>query len=283
MRRAGIVALALLALLSGGAPVAGHAEPAVAAPRVHVVKPGETLGSIARKYGVSHRALTAANRLPRRSALLRVGRTLTIPARPVPTAERATSSGTPRPGVSARSGVAPRAAPVRRVTSRVPVERVRLTPPINLMLGIPTLDPTVPPFVWPVEGTVSSTFGRRRMGWHRGLDIQAELGTPVIASAPGLVVASGVEPRYGRVVKIEHEAGFVTVYAHNHVNTVDVGDRVAAGQVIASTGQTGRATSPHLHFDIRRDGAVVNPPYLLPMPRRVAVDESLDHEPDDDE
>src|SRR5439155_1291658 len=92
-----------------------------------------------------------------------------------------------------------------------------------------------------VEGPVTSTFGRRRNDWHTGIDITAEPGTPVRAAAPGVVVMSGVEPRYGRVIKVEHDGGFVTIYAHNDRNLVDAGDRVAAGETIATVGRRARA------------------------------------------
>jgi murein DD-endopeptidase MepM/ murein hydrolase activator NlpD len=72
------------------------------------------------------------------------------------------------------------------------------------------------------------------------------------------------------VVKIEHEYGFTTVYAHNDDNLVEVGDWVTIGQRIASIGRTGRATSYHLHFEIRREGRVYNPLYMLPLPARVS-------------
>jgi murein DD-endopeptidase MepM/ murein hydrolase activator NlpD len=130
-----------------------------------------------------------------------------------------------------------------------------------------------------VDGPVSSTFGRRRLGWHRGIDIQADLGMPVLAAAPGLVIASGYEMRYGRVVKIEHANGFVTVYAHNAENFVEVGDRIGGGQRIAAIGRTGRATAHHLHFEIRQAGLAYNPLYLLPLPPRIGVvDDSEDEE-----
>jgi lipoprotein NlpD len=141
--------------------------------------------------------------------------------------------------------------------------------PRSLELAVPDFVETAPPFLWPVEGPVTSTYGRRRSGWHRGIDIKADRGSVVFAAAAGQVVAAGVEPRYGRVVKVEHEDGFLTVYAHNEENLVDIGMRVAAGDPIATIGRTGRATAHHLHFEIRRGVAVYNPLYLLPLPARV--------------
>jgi murein DD-endopeptidase MepM/ murein hydrolase activator NlpD len=153
--------------------------------------------------------------------------------------------------------------------------------PRGLELAVPDFVEVTMAFVWPVEGPISSLFGRRRNAWHRGIDIKAEPGSVIFAAAAGLVVTSAVEPRYGRVVKIEHDDGFVTVYAHNEENLVESGVRIAAGDPIATIGRTGRATAPHLHFEIRRNGAVYNPLYLLPLPPRVGqVEESDDLEED---
>ena len=142
---------------------------------------------------------------------------------------------------------------------------------------VPDFDTGLLQLGWPAEGPVISTFGHRRSGWHGGIDIKAPLGTPVQAAAAGVVVTAGVEARYGLVVKIEHKQGFVTVYAHNDVNLVEVGDRVDAGDLIALVGNTGHATTYHVHFEVRRDGLAYNPLYLLPMPPRIAqIDETAE-------
>jgi murein DD-endopeptidase MepM/ murein hydrolase activator NlpD len=153
---------------------------------------------------------------------------------------------------------------------------------VSLVLGVPEFD-DAPDFQWPVAGPVTSTFGRRSRSWHRGLDIRADPGTPIVAAASGVVVASGFEPRYGQRVTIEHDAGFVTVYAHNERNLVDVGQAVAGGQVIAIVGRTGRATAEHVHFEIRYDGRVYNPLYLLPLPPRPIQVELTTSDPHDDD
>ena len=141
--------------------------------------------------------------------------------------------------------------------------------PRGLELAVPDFVEVSPPFGGPVEGPITSTFGRRRSGWHRGIDIKANQGAVVFAAAAGTIAVSAVEPRYGRVVKIDHDDGYMTVYAHNEENLVEAGMRVAAGDPIATIGRTGRATAHHLHFEIRRNGSVYNPLYLLPMPPRV--------------
>jgi murein DD-endopeptidase MepM/ murein hydrolase activator NlpD len=173
------------------------------------------------------------------------------------------------------------AAGGRRGKAR-PSARASATP-ASLRLAIPEFTETAPPFAWPVEGSVSSNFGRRRRGWHKGIDILAPPGAPILASAPGLVIASGVEDRYGRVVKIAHENGFVSVYAHNALNLVDLGEWVVAGQVIGTVGRTGRATADHLHFEIRHEGYAYNPLYLLPLPPRMVQVEEIEVDEDDDE
>ena len=86
------------------------------------------------------------------------------------------------------------------------------------------------------------------------------------------------------MVKIDHDGGFVTVYAHNERNLVEVGEHVAAGQIIARVGRTGRATADHVHFEIRHEGRVYNPLYLLPLPPRfVHVEPTLLTPHDDDD
>ena len=183
-----------------------------------------------------------------------------------------------RPAPSGEDARAERPKAGRNVGPRTRSWRV----PRDFVLAVPDFADTLGSFVWPADGTVSSPFGRRRNGWHRGVDIRAGHREPIQAAAQGVVVAAGIEPRYGRVLKIEHEHGFTTVYAHNDENLVAVGDWVTAGQRIAAIGRTGRATNYHVHFEIRRDGRVYNPLYMLPMPGRAAhVDDSDGDEPDE--
>jgi murein DD-endopeptidase MepM/ murein hydrolase activator NlpD len=246
-RRALQGAVAVTVLLAHASAVAGvTAKAADRQPaRVHEVERGDTLTKIARRYGVTVSALVTANRLPDDTAIIRIGQRLTIP--------------TPPRGTDWAS-----ASPVTR-------EPVRPRPPMSLVLAVPDFGDRVPLFIWPADGDVTSAFGRRRSGWHHGLDIKGDLRGPVLASAGGVVVTSGFEPLYGRVVKIEHANGFLTVYAHNDRNLVAVGDRILPGQTIASIGRTGRATAHHLHFEIRQRGLAYNPLYLLPLPSRIAV------------
>src|SRR5262249_30054229 len=118
--------------------------------------------------------------------------------------------------------------------------------------------------MWPVQGKVISRFGQRRfLHLHRGLDIKAPKGTRIHAAAAGTVAFSGRQSSYGRVIKIDHPNGLRTIYAHNSSNFVRTGQRVRAGAVIAAVGQTGRATTNHLHFEVRRRGVARDPLPLL--------------------
>jgi len=122
---------------------------------------------------------------------------------------------------------------------------------------------------WPLDaGIVSSEFGKRWGGFHYGIDIAADMGTPIHAAAPGKVLYSDDKLRgYGNVVIIRHDERTTSIYGHNKVNKVRVGDEVKAGTLIALLGSTGHSTGPHLHFEVRRDSAAVPPRDLLPKSR----------------
>jgi murein DD-endopeptidase MepM/ murein hydrolase activator NlpD len=115
------------------------------------------------------------------------------------------------------------------------------------------------------SGYISSTFGNRtdpftgRSAFHKGVDFAGREGNDVVAVASGVVIWSGDRYGYGQMVEINHGNGYVTRYAHNSNNLVAVGDTVKRGEVIAVLGSTGRATGPNLHFEVLRNGRVVNP------------------------
>ncbi|MCB5188546.1 M23 family metallopeptidase [Methylobacillus caricis] len=118
----------------------------------------------------------------------------------------------------------------------------------------------------------SSSYGWRvdpfsgQMAFHEGLDFVAENGTPVYASADGIVTASEQTSDYGRIVRIDHGSGLETRYAHASELLVRAGDRVERGQMIARVGSTGRSTGAHLHFEVRLNGAALDPrKYLQSM------------------
>ena len=125
------------------------------------------------------------------------------------------------------------------------------------------------PAVWPVDGRLQSAFGRRMDPFsgegalHRGVDIGAPYGTAVHASADGVVVFASMMNGFGRVVVVDHGNGFQTYYAHLSRFAVVAGQEVRQGGVIGDVGQSGRATSPHLHYEVRRFGTPQNPARYL--------------------
>jgi len=199
---------------------------------VHVVRPGENLYRISLYYGVPVDRLIRSNRI-RDVHALEVGQQLRIPG-----ARRDPPTGVLAPQVaSAPSGGG------REIALR----------------------DTGLAFEWPLHGRVSSYFGSRGRSHHEGIDIPAREGTPIFAAEAGRVIHSGGRlGDYGNVVIVKHAGRYATVYAHNRRNLVHKGEFVEKGQAIAQVGETGNATAPHLHFEIRRDRLAHDPLLYLP-------------------
>lgn len=127
-------------------------------------------------------------------------------------------------------------------------------------------DAAVSSLDWPLDAVeVTSTFGRRGRSFHEGIDLKAKHGTPVYAAQAGKVLYSGAKIRgYGRMVILRHNGAIATVYAHNSRLMVRKGEFVKKGQLIAMSGNTGHSSGPHLHFEVRRGFAAVDP--LIEMP-----------------
>lgn len=122
---------------------------------------------------------------------------------------------------------------------------------------------------WPTKGWITSDFGMRnspfsgRRSMHEGMDIAARTGTPIHATADGIVSQSETAPGYGKLVVVDHGYGYKTYYAHNSKIFVKVGQRVKRGERIAAVGNTGSSTGPHLHYEVRLNGVPVNPRKFL--------------------
>ncbi len=198
----------------------------------HPVKKGQTLYSIAKAYGVSVAELQRANGLwdP---ASMDEGMFLWIPRADRLVYVAPTVEGTP--GVSKSP---PRKSKPKKKTASA---RKKL--------------------LWPVKGGVlTSRFGTRNGRNHHGIDIGARRGTPIRAAHGGTVEFSGWGPTgYGLMIIIKHPGHLTTVYAHNSRNLVKKGHRVKRGQMIARVGKTGRASGPHVHFEVRNDTHPKNP------------------------
>ena len=126
----------------------------------------------------------------------------------------------------------------------------------------------------PTQAPVSNRPPGSAFGWrldpitgqsalHTGLDFQADVGTPILAAAGGVVVAQEYHPQYGNMVEIDHGNQLVTRYAHASKVVVKQGDLVRRGQKIAEVGSTGRSTGPHLHFEVLVQGVFQDPQKFL--------------------
>lgn len=126
--------------------------------------------------------------------------------------------------------------------------------------------PVTTPTGWPTDGFISSGYGLRWNGaeFHQGIDIAAEMGTPIVATADGVVTIAGWNAGgYGNMVDIDHGSGVSTRYGHASAVVVTAGQRVRRGQIIAYVGSTGHSTGPHLHYEVRLSGQPVNPTSYL--------------------
>jgi len=122
------------------------------------------------------------------------------------------------------------------------------------------------PHGYPIkDGWISSRYGYRtdpftgKKTMHKGMDFAGKEGSDVLAVADGIVSWTGKRHGYGQMIDIDHGNGYITRYAHNKKLMVSVGMRVKKGETIALVGSTGRSTGPHVHFEVHRDGKIINP------------------------
>jgi murein DD-endopeptidase MepM/ murein hydrolase activator NlpD len=137
------------------------------------------------------------------------------------------------------------------------------------------------PSLWPVEGRMGSSFGERQDpingegAFHSGIDIDAPYGTPVRAAADGEVTGANLGSGYGRLIVLNHGHDVVTLYGHLSAISVVPGQHVSRGEVIGYVGQSGRATGPHLHYEVRVHNVPVNPhKYLRATFEQIAFSDS---------
>jgi murein DD-endopeptidase MepM/ murein hydrolase activator NlpD len=121
------------------------------------------------------------------------------------------------------------------------------------------------PSLWPVQGRLNSSFGSRTdpftggSSFHPGVDIASPLGSPIRVTADGIVKKTEWSGAYGKLIIVDHGNGIETYYAHMSSYDVIPGQEVRRGQIVGRSGNTGRATSPHLHYEVRQGGSPVNP------------------------
>jgi murein DD-endopeptidase MepM/ murein hydrolase activator NlpD len=251
----------------------------------YVVKDRDTVDSIARRYGVSRQTIVERNRLQPPYALS-PGQSLAVPGAKYVAPSEPIESPAVSPEVVAPSGQASPSGPVRRETLGAPPGSKESTDPSRggrtappgpgpVASGEPTplshraekgTSGPVPRFQWPVHGKILTAYGTSGGQRSDGIDIATDSGAPVKAADGGTVVYAGDSvPHLGNLLLIEHSAGFITAYGNNEQLLVKKGDKVAKGQTIARAGASGGASSPRLHFEVRRGGAkTIDPMTVLP-------------------
>lgn len=197
----------------------------------HVVKSGENLFRIGKAYDLPYQELARINRIDDPNQI-HVGQRIFVPG----------------------------------ATRQLPVEIIT---PLKASLERPSAADQAERgkegFIWPITGNITSKFGPRGETFHDGIDILAPEGTSIQAIEKGEVMYSDQLRGYGKLVIVRHAGGFVSVYAHNQSNLVREGQKVVQGEVIGEVGSTGRASAPHLHFEIRKDNVAQDPLYYLPQ------------------
>jgi murein DD-endopeptidase MepM/ murein hydrolase activator NlpD len=135
----------------------------------------------------------------------------------------------------------------------------RIRSQLAAVQGATDSTPSASGLIWPVSGPVVSPFGYRWGRLHAGIDIAVPYGTPIHAAAAGTVVLAGWVGGYGNYTCVDHGGGMATCYAHQSSYAVSQGAAVSQGQVIGYVGCTGHCFGPHLHFEVRINGAPVDP------------------------
>ena len=257
---------------------------------VHTVEKGENLTEIADKYRVSLGSIAQTNRIPNPN-VIDVNEDLVIPTSALSSAPNSAVvaaltqevsgqqlTGLSRQGQpSAEIALAPRlngrngeyAPNVPQVAHRSifpQIPPLELPPLSSAEQFLPSmLQNGIQKFIWPANGVFTSGYGWRWGRMHRGIDIAAPVGTPVVAAASGVVISAGWnDGGFGNLVEIRHPDGTVTRYAHNQSVLTRIGAVVNQGELIAHMGTTGHSTGPHTHFEIHPSGrGSVDPMFFL--------------------
>ena len=237
----------------------------------YVVEPGDTLYAVAFRLGVDYRTLASLNNIDP-PYVIRVGQTLkTAPgAAPAgaPTAPKTKgthANAQQRAGGTGVQSAVKSTTESERTTAAAKPAATQPEPrqPSHKVSTAKTPTPNAPVdrWSWPSEGKVSRAYSAER---HKGIDLVGERGSPVKATAPGVVVYAGTGVTgYGALLIVKHNHTYLSAYGHNDALLVVEGQQVDAGQVIARMGSTS-SDSVKLHFEIRRNGRPVNPTSLLP-------------------
>lgn len=280
MKRAAI--LGLIAAASLVAPLgAADKDPDPKTATEHVVKPGETLGGIANRAEVPRVLIIEANGLKEPYAL-RAGQKLVIPRRRTHTVKDgetgfgiAMDYGVPWPTIANANGLKIDAVvkpgqklAIPTVSAKAATAPAAVPSPAPSPSAAALADTPAPKFAWPVKGKVRRAFAASsaKDGAHEGIDVLSPEGTAVRASAAGTVIFAGQGPEeYGLTVIVFHGGRWTTTYSFLSKVTVKEGEQVKAGERIGLVGDTGMATEPQVHFEVRKNRVPLDPAKFLPQ------------------
>ncbi len=228
----------------------------------YVVKRGDTLFSIAFRYGWDWKALAARNQIPE-PYTIRPGQTIRFDGRSegAPVVAAATSRPVPSTSTSSTTTSSSGSVKTTVISKPVAVTPVVIPPAASTPAGAAERSPSG--WAWPASGVLIGKFSSNG-SLNKGIDIAGDLGQPVLAASDGSVVYAGSGLRgYGELIIIKHSDTYVSAYGHNRRLLVREGQQVKAGQTIAEMGSTG-TDRVKLHFEIRRQGKPVDPLQFLP-------------------
>ncbi len=253
----------------GGDPEAIMGEYTVPTLRMktYVVKKGESLFSIAKRFNISIDAILSVNNM-RDASILRIGTVLKIPN--MNGVYYSVRKGDSLSSITTRYRVdMNKLVDVNELESSVIYVGQKLFIPGAALSAWERAEALGTLFKYPVRGRLTSRMGFRidpftkRRAYHAGIDIANRIGTPVHASQSGKVIFSGYKGHYGKTVILSHQQGYSTVYGHLDKMLVKKGQVVRQGDKIGTVGNTGRSTGPHLHFEIHRYRRIIDPLKLL--------------------
>ncbi len=229
----------------------------------HLVRTGETLWSISRRFGVHPSTLVHVNDLANPN-LLFPGQIVLVP----PVNEDMHLAG---PGESLWQMAASLNSSVDSLTDLDGIDsryRLHMGEVLAVPVSQPSPTPAGPDLSWPLplRGKLTSRFGPRWGGFHTGVDIATPSGTRVVASMPGTVSLAGWQGNYGLTVIVDHPGGYQTLYAHLSQVLVSRGQLVGREDILGRVGSTGQSTGPHLHLELRLRGHPIDPLPHLRLP-----------------
>lgn len=282
MKGFGAFGLALAVLLAAPLLAEDAKAPDPKTEAVHVVKAGETLGGIAARAEVPRVLIIEANGLKEPYAL-RAGQKLVIPRRRSHTVKEgetgfliALDYGVPWSSIAAANGLkfgdpvkAGQKLAIPTISSKAVIAAAPAASPSPSPSASPAAlaDTPAPKFAWPLSGKLRRPFilAGAKDGPHEGIDLLSPEGTAVRASAAGKVIFAGQGPEeYGLTVILFHGGRWTTTYSFLSKVTVKEGDEVKAGERVGLVGETGMATEPQLHFEVRKNRVALDPVKFLP-------------------